>query len=192
MSSDPLPAPSATGPVLWLFGLRGAGKSTRATALIGALRSRGMPVLALDGDELRAGLCRGLGFADAERAENLRRAAEVAQLGSVSGLCVVASFITPLESHRQLVAGILHRQNLALIHVDAPLEVCRERDTKGLYAQAKSNQMDHMTGLSSPFETSPSAALVIHTDKESPAASSVKLLNFVLGRLQAASVPDHA
>jgi adenylyl-sulfate kinase len=184
--------PSTSCPIFWLFGLSGAGKSTMANALIGELRSRGHAVLALDGDDLRAGLCRGLGFSDLDRAENLRRAAEVARLGSASGLCVVASFITPLESHRQLVAGILHRQKLSLIHVDASLAVCRERDTKGLYAQAKSNQMDHITGLSSPFETSPSAALVIHTDKESPAASSVKLLNFVLGRLQAASVPDHA
>jgi len=173
-----------SGHIFWLFGLSGAGKSTLATALIDDLRSRGVPVLALDGDELRAGLCHGLGFSDAGREENLRRAAEVARLASVSGLCVVASFITPLASHRQLVAGILRQQNLSLIHVDAPFEVCRERDTKGLYAQAKQGKVAQMTGVSSSFEPPAAADLVIHTAGESPAASSARLLEFALERLQ--------
>ena len=184
MSSDPKPTPADAGPIFWLFGLSGAGKSTLATALIDNLRERGVPVLALDGDELRAGLCHGLGFSAAGREENLRRAAEVARLGSVSGLCVVASFITPLESHRQLVARILGPQNLALIHVDAPFEVCRERDTKGLYAQAGKGQVAQMTGLSSPFEPPAAADLVIHTSAESAAASSARLLEFALERQQ--------
>jgi adenylylsulfate kinase len=172
-----------SGPIFWLFGLSGAGKSTLATALIADLRSRGVPVLALDGDELRSGLCDGLGFSDAGREENLRRAAEVAKLGSLSGLCVVASFITPLESHRRLVTGILRPLNLALIHVDAPFEVCRERDTKGLYAQARQGKVAQMTGVSSSFEPPAAADLVIHTAKESPAASSACLLEFALGWL---------
>lgn len=176
--------PSSAGPIFWLFGLSGAGKSTLAAALVADLRARGRTVLALDGDELRAGLCHGLGFSDSDRAENLRRAAEVARLGAASGLCVVASFITPLESHRQLVADILRQQNLSLIHLDAPLEVCRGRDVKGLYAQAKKGQVDKMTGLSSPFEASASAALVIHTAEESPAVSSARLREFALAQLQ--------
>lgn len=179
--------PSASCPIFWLFGLSGAGKSTLANALIGDLRSRGHAVLGLDGDDLRAGLCTGLGFSDADRTENLRRAAEVAKLGSASGLCVVASFITPLESHRQLVAEILHRQKLSLIHVDAPLEVCRERDTKGLYAQAGKGKVDRMTGLSSPFDPPTAADFVLHTAEESPASSSARLLEFALAWLQVAS-----
>jgi len=172
-----------TGPIFWLFGLSGAGKSTLATVLISDLHARGVPVLALDGDELRAGLCAGLGFSDAGREENLRRAAEVARLGSISGLCVVASFITPLASHRQLVARILRSQNLALVHVDASFEVCRERDTKGLYAQAKQGKVEQMTGLTSLFEPPAAADFVIHTDKEPPSASSARLLGFALQRI---------
>ena len=186
MSSESRPATASPCPVFWLFGLSGAGKSTLANALIRDLRSRGRAVLALDGDELRGGLCAGLGFSDADRAENLRRAAEVAKLGSTSGQCVVASFITPLESHRQLVARILHRQNLSLILVDAPLAVCRERDTKGLYAQAGKGKVDQMTGLSSPFDAPAAANFVIHTAEESAAASSARLLTFALARLSAA------
>ena len=176
--------PPPSGPIFWLFGLSGAGKSTLATALIDSLRERGVPVLALDGDDLRAGLCQGLGYSDAGREENLRRAAEVARLGSISGLCVVASFITPLEKNRQLVAGILRPQSLSLVHVDAPLEVCRERDTKGLYAQAKKGQVAQMTGVSSSFELPAAADLVIHTAGEPPADSSARLLEFALERLQ--------
>src|SRR5260221_2821269 len=119
MSSESTSARPPSRAIFWLFGLSGAGKSTLADALVRDLRGRGWPVLALDGDELRAGLCQGLGFTDADRAENLRRAAEVARLGTVSGLCVVASFINPLESHRQLVAKILRDENLSLVLLDA-------------------------------------------------------------------------
>lgn len=185
MSSEPSSARAPSRAIFWLFGLSGAGKSTLANALVRDLRARGWPVLALDGDELRAGLCAGLGFSDADRAENLRRAAEVARLGTVSGLCVVASFITPLESHRQLVAKILRDENLSLVLLDAPLDVCRQRDVKGLYAQAHLGKVPKMTGLSSSFETSGVAALVIHTADETPAASSARLLEFALARLRA-------
>ena len=175
--------PSSSAHVFWLFGLSGAGKSTLADSLIGALRSQGVPVLALDGDTLRVGLSRGLGFSDSDRAENLRRAAEAAQLGANSGLCVVASFITPLESHRQLVTEILGAKNLSLIHVSAPLEVCRARDTKGLYARAEAGQVPQMTGVSSAFEAPRRADLVILTALEDIAVSSAKLLDFALARL---------
>ena len=188
MSFDRPSAPPAAGPIFWLFGLSGAGKSTLSTSLVGALRDRGLPVLVLDGDELRAGLCHGLGFSDADRAENLRRAAEVARLGALSGLCVVASFITPLESHRQLVTGILRQQNLSLIHIDAPLTVCRERDVKGLYAKAQAGGVPGMTGVSSPFDAAVSAALVLHTAEETSAASAARLLEFALTRLPPARV----
>src|SRR5688500_14112644 len=113
----------ANGHVFWLFGLSGAGKSTLATGLTGELREREIPVLALDGDVLRAGLCQGLGFSDSDRAENLRRAAEAARLAVASGLCCVASFITPLESHRELVTRILAPPLLSLVHISAPLSV---------------------------------------------------------------------
>jgi len=183
MSSDFPPPTGTAGHIFWLFGLSGAGKSTLATTLIGGLRARRIPVLALDGDVLRTGLCRGLGFSDNDRAENLRRAAEAAKLGTDSGLCVVASFITPLESHRRIITGILGPQNLSLVHVSAPLEVCRSRDTKGLYARAQAGQVAQMTGLSSAFEAPQHADLVIPTAHEEIAACAAKLLQFAMARL---------
>lgn len=179
-----MPCSSSPAPhIFWLFGYSGAGKSTLAGHLAAHLHQQDIPVLALDGDALRVGLCRGLGYTDADRAENLRRAAEVARLGAASGLCVVASFITPLESHRQLVSGILGAQGHSWIHVSAPLEVCRTRDTKGLYARAQAGQVAQMTGLSSPFEAPRHADLVIHTDGEDIGASAAKLIQFARARL---------
>jgi len=170
------------GHVFWLFGLSGAGKSTLADGLAEALRAGGAPVLALDGDALRAGLCQGLGFSDSDRAENLRRAAEAARLGAASGLAVVASFITPQQTHRALVEKIIGRDHLSLIYLDAPLEVCRQRDVKGLYARAQAGQVPQMTGVSSSFEPPAGADLVIPTDREGIAASAARLLNFVRTR----------
>src|SRR4249920_3647906 len=107
--------PSPHGHVFWLCGLSGAGKSTLATALIATLRSRAIPVLALDGDALRTGVCAGLGFSAADRAENLRRAAGIARLAADSGLCTVASFITPLQVNRHQVGEILGQGNWSLV-----------------------------------------------------------------------------
>src|SRR5580765_6213085 len=101
--------PSVHGHVFWLCGLSSAGKSTLANALVSYLRGRQIPVLALDGDALRTGLSLGLGFSPSDRAENLRRAAHAARLAAESGLCTVASFITPLHANREMVNGILGR-----------------------------------------------------------------------------------
>ena len=168
--------------VFWLYGLSGAGKSTLADNLCQHLRSTGRNVLALDGDDLRAGLCSGLGFSDEDRWENLRRAAETAKLGLASNLWVVAAFITPLESHRRLVAGIVG-PSLSLIHVDAPLEVCRARDVKGLYAGAKAGKVTLLPGVSSHFDAPTLADLVVHTGQEDVAASTAHLVDFVRRRL---------
>jgi adenylyl-sulfate kinase len=172
----------APGHVIWLFGLSGAGKSTLAGALAEALRARGVAVLTLDGDQLRAGLCRGLGYSEADRAENLRRAAEVARLAADSGLGVIASFITPLETNRRLVREIIGRDRLTLVHVAASLEICHQRDIKGLYARAQQGGLAQMTGISSPFEAPGGADLTLDTGIETPALSSQKLLAHVLPR----------
>ena len=171
--------------VIWLFGLSGSGKSTLATHLAGQLRIRGIPVLALDGDAVRSGLCQGLGFSDADRAENLRRSAELAVLALKSGLSVVASFITPLESHRQLVTGIIGTDRLSLVLLDAPLDTCRARDVKGLYAGATAGKVAQMTGLTSRFEKPTSIALAIDTATQSAEASATQLLEYTLLQLAA-------
>lgn len=176
-------APATSGHVFWLFGLPCAGKSTLAASLIDRLRPHGRGVLALDGDILRAGLCRGLGFSDPDRTENLRRAAEVARLGADSGLCVVASFITPLNAHRRLIREIVGRDRSSFIFADAPLEVCRQRDVKGLYARAQADQLPQMTGVGSTFEQPEFADLTLPTSGVTPEASARTLLEFALARL---------
>jgi adenylyl-sulfate kinase len=175
--------PSTPGHVFWIFGLSGAGKSTLATALTRELRDRQIPVLELDGDILRNGLCNGLGFSDGDRRENLRRAATVAQLGTVSGLCVVASFITPFEVHRQLVREIIGPARISFIFADAPLAVCRQRDVKGLYARAQAGQVPQMTGIGSSFEKPVTVDLILSTSTETADASVRKLVEFALARL---------
>jgi len=175
------------GHVFWLCGFSGAGKSTLATSLIASLRSRGLPVLALDGDSLRSGLCQGLGFSAEDRAENLRRAAHAARLASESELNTVASFITPLEANRAMIDQILGRTGWSLVFVDAPLAICQQRDAKGLYSRATQGKVAQMTGLSSPFESPLTAHFVLRTAEESATQSSARLLEFVLGRLSVAA-----
>ncbi|MBX3750708.1 MAG: adenylyl-sulfate kinase [Opitutaceae bacterium] len=181
MKTSSLP-PSPRGHAFWLFGLSGAGKTTLADLLVAALRRDGTPVLALDGDTLRAGLCAGLGFAEAGRTENLRRAAEVARLAVDSGLVVVASFITPLEAHRRLITGIIGAEALSLIFLQAPLDLCQHRDVKGLYRQARNGQVGQMTGLTSPFEAPTRADLVLDTANRTPEHCLAELLACVRDR----------
>lgn len=175
--------PTCKGHIFWIFGLSGAGKSTLAKALITELRQRNIPVLELDGDALRNGLCQGIGYSDNERSENLRRAAEVARLGVESGLCVVASFITPLESHRALVENIIGGERLSLIFIDAPLGVCQQRDTKGLYARAKTGHVTQMTGIGSSFEMPSQPDLTVSTAEDAPAISARSIIDFALIQL---------
>jgi adenylylsulfate kinase-like enzyme len=119
--------------------------------LIQTLRRQKIPVLTLDGDVLRSGLCRGLGLSEPDRMENLRRAAVVARLGTDFGICVIAPFNTPLESHRQLIKEIIGGDQASMIFADAPPEVCRQRDVKGPYARAEAGQIPQMAGVSSAF-----------------------------------------
>lgn len=167
----------------WLFGLSGAGKSTLAERLGRDLRQRGLPVLLLDGDTLRSGLCAGLGFSDADRSENLRRAAEAAKLGVTSRLCVVASFITPLENQRERIRTILGRENVSLIYLSASIEVCRARDVKGLYAKASTGGLQQMTGISSAFEPPAAVDLTLETSRDPVETCAGRLRDFAVQRL---------
>ena len=132
------------GETIWLFGLPCSGKTTLAEGLIGP------NTVHLDGDYLRETLNADLGFSKADRTENLRRAAGVAQAMNDQGLDVVASFITPYRSQRELIAETV--DDVSFVHVSAPLEVCEERDVKGMYERARAGDIDGFTGIDAPFE----------------------------------------
>jgi adenylyl-sulfate kinase len=138
--------------VVWLFGLSGSGKTTLANHLAARLHARGILSAQLDGDDLRAGLSQGLGFSDDDRTENLRRAAEVARLMANSGNVVLCSFITPFRTQRDLVRRIIGDSDLSVVHVAATLEICMQRDPKGLYSQAKAGRLPGLTGYEARFE----------------------------------------
>lgn len=165
------------GGVLWLTGLSGAGKSTVAMAAQRALFARGRQVTVLDGDNLRHGINRDLGFSDADRAENIRRIAEVAKLMADSGQIVFVSAISPLRVHRDLARGIVGG-GFREIYIQADLATCEARDPKGLYKRARTGEITQFTGVSAPYETPPRADLVLDTAKHGLAQSATDLVHY--------------
>ena len=148
--------------LLWFTGVSGAGKSTIAMAAERRLVAAGRRCFLLDGDDLRLGLCRDLGFTDADRHENVRRAGEVARLMTDAGLIVLAAFISPFRLDRELVRGLAAPGEFVEIHVDTPLDVAEARDPKGLYRRARAGQIAHFTGLTSSYE--PPVTPELHLD----------------------------
>lgn len=146
---------------LWLTGLPGAGKTTLARALAARLAAAGRQVVVLDGDALRAGLSRDLGLSPADRAENVRRAAEVARLLNDAGVVAIAALVSPYSAHRAAARAIVGAARFVEVHVSAPLEVCRARDPKGLYARA----VPGLTGVApdAPYEPPEAPALRLDT-----------------------------
>ena len=138
--------------ILWLTGLSGAGKSTLANALEHELFTRRCHTMVLDGDNLRLGLNRDLGFAPADRRENIRRIGEVSRLFVQSGLIVITAFISPFRDDRRMVRSLVEPGEFIEIFMDTPLEVCEARDVKGLYRRARSHEISEFTGISSPYE----------------------------------------
>lgn len=171
--------------VIWLYGLSGAGKSTLAVALERRLAAEGRVTHLLDGDNVRTGLNRGLGFSEADRAENLRRVAEVAKLFVQAGVVTLCSFITPLRAHRALAREIIGSEDFLEIYVAASFEACAQRDPKGLYAKAAAGGVGQFTGRDSTFEPPlpDMATLEIATESETPAASLDRLYACVAPRL---------
>ena len=170
--------------VIWLTGLSGSGKSTLAAALERRLFADGFVTVLLDGDNLREGLNRDLGFTDAGREENVRRAAELARLLVQAGIVCISSFITPKESFREMARKIISAENLLEIYVECPFETCRERDVKGLYKKAAQGQVANFTGQTSDFEPPTHPALTIHTGEEAKEQSLETLYRFVVERLR--------
>lgn len=163
--------------VIWLFGLSGAGKTTLAMALEDKLVASGFTTAFLDGDHLRNGLSKGLGFSEGDRTENLRRAGEVAKLFVLSGVIPICAFITPLRAQRALVQNIVGEPDVLWIHVSASLATCERRDPKGLYARAASGSISHVAGKDSPFEAPLAEEGVMVVDSE------VSTVEFAASRL---------
>lgn len=149
--------------ILWFTGLSGSGKSTIANALEGELYRAGHCSYLLDGDNVRHGLNKDLGFSDADRVENIRRIGEVAKLFVDAGLIVLTAFISPFRSDRELVRGLVGDGQFLEVHVQAPLEVCESRDPKGLYKKARAGEIKHFTGIDSPYEAPERPEIVLDT-----------------------------
>ena len=149
--------------IVWFTGLSGAGKSTLACALEERLHHAGRQCVVLDGDDLRHGLCSDLDFSDRGRTENIRRAGEVAQLFAQSGCIVLAAFISPFRADRDRVRALAHPIEFIEVYCSASLEDCERRDTKGLYAHARSGAIASFTGISSPYEAPLAPQLILDT-----------------------------
>ena len=151
------------GIMLWFTGLSGSGKSTLAIALERELYNSGILCRILDGDNIRTGINNNLGFTGADRVENIRRIAEVAKLFVDCGVVTIAAFISPTEQIRQMAADIIGKDDFFEIYVNTPLEVCEERDVKGLYKKARQGEIKNFTGISAPFEAPLNPAITIDT-----------------------------
>ncbi len=152
---------------VWFTGLSGAGKTTIANLTERRLYIQGRHSYILDGDNLRHGLNRDLGFTEVDRTENIRRVAEVAKLMVDAGLIVLVSFISPFQADRRMARSLFEADEFVEVFVDAPLDECERRDVKGLYAKARSGALKNFTGLDSPYERPEAPELVLRTQYES-------------------------
>lgn len=153
------------GAVLWFTGLSGAGKSTIANAVDALLHQRGIHTYLLDGDNVRHGLNRNLGFSAADRSENIRRIGEVAKLLADAGLLTLAAFIAPYRADRDLVRGLLAPGEFIEILCEASLATCEGRDPKGLYKKARAGEISNFTGIDAPYEAPENPELVLDSDR---------------------------
>jgi bifunctional enzyme CysN/CysC len=174
------------GAVLWLTGLSGSGKSTIAHALERELFNRSMQTYVLDGDNIRHGLNANLGFSPEDRVENIRRVAEVAKLMADAGLVAVTAFISPYRADRRRAREIALEAGCEFIEVfvNAPLEICEQRDPKNLYKKARAGQIKDFTGIDAPYEAPDDPELTIPTDKQTLNESVAQILEFLKTRLR--------
>ena len=168
------------GIVLWMTGLSGSGKSTIAQALETRLHNAGFFTQVLDGDNVRMGINRNLGFSDEDRNENIRRIGEVAKLFLQSGIITICTFVSPTIAIRNLARQIVGDADFCEVYINAPLEVCEQRDVKGLYKKALNGEIKNFTGLDAPFEAPTNAVLEIKTAEQSIEESIELIYNFFI------------
>lgn len=160
----------------WLTGLSGSGKTTIAYALEKTLFDMGKLCYVLDGDNIRCGLNKNLGFSNADRSENIRRIAEVSKLMNDAGLIVITSFITPFIADRQTARDIIREDNYIEIYLNTTLSVCEQRDPKGLYRKARAGEIQDFTGISSAYESPKNPHIILDTSQISVKESIAKIL----------------
>jgi len=166
--------------VIWMTGLSGAGKTTLSYALESALHKMGYFVQTLDGDNVRTGINKNLGFSEADRYENIRRISEVSKLFVNCGIITIASFISPTAEIREMARTIIGPGDFLEIFVNAPLEVCESRDTKGLYRKARKGEIREFTGIDAPYDIPAHPAIELRTDLLSIEESISKIVDFLL------------
>ncbi|QMU27600.1 adenylyl-sulfate kinase [Adhaeribacter radiodurans] len=174
--------------VIWMVGLSGSGKSTLAKGLEFALHQRGHLTQLLDGDNLRSGINNNLGFSETDRMENIRRSAEAAKLFLSAGVVTICSLISPTSEIRNLAKSIIGESNYYEVYINAPFEVCAQRDVKGLYKKALNGEIKNFTGLDAPFEEPQNPHLEIRTYQDNYEVSLQKLLDAILPRITFAAL----
>lgn len=166
--------------VIWMTGLSGSGKTTIATGLEKELNKRGLTTQILDGDNVRTGINNNLGFSDEDRTENIRRISEVSKLFLNCGIVTINCFVSPTRKIRALAKNIIGEEDFIEIFIDTPLEICEQRDVKGLYAKARKGEIKDFTGIDAPFESPEKANLTVETDGKSVEDSISEVLNYVI------------
>lgn len=170
--------------LIWFTGLSGSGKSTLAIQLEAALYEAGYKTYLLDGDNMRSGLNKDLSFTDEGRVENIRRIGEVSKLFLDAGYIVLSAFISPFQSDRDQVKNIVGKESYLQVFVDCPIEICEQRDVKGLYKKARAGLIENFTGIDSPYERPDHADVVLRTDQVSVGESIDVLLSKILTRVR--------
>ena len=168
--------------VLWFTGLSGSGKSTLAHAVEEKLHQCGCRTFVLDGDNIRHGLCSDLGFEDSDRRENIRRVGEIAKLFIEAGIITLTAFISPFLEDRNRVRSIFQNGNFLEVYCKCPLEVCEQRDVKGLYQRARDGKVKQFTGISSPYEPPKNPELIVETDKLTLEESVIQVMGLLKTR----------
>ena len=167
------------GMVIWFTGLSGSGKSTLANAVNEVLHLDGLSTYVLDGDNIRHGLCKDLGFSDEDREENIRRIGEVANLFMNAGIITITAFVSPFNNDRNKVRKIIGSKDFIEVYCSADIDVCERRDTKGLYKKARLGEIKEFTGISSPYEAPANPELVVDTGSLNLNDSVEEVINYL-------------
>jgi adenylylsulfate kinase len=168
--------------IIWFTGLSGSGKSTIANAVESRLLELNKHTYLLDGDNIRMGLNKGLGFSDEDRIENIRRIGEVSKLFVDAGTIVLTAFISPFQEDRDQVRALVEDDEFIEVFIDTPLEVCESRDPKGLYQKARKGEIPNFTGISSPYEAPAKPEIHIQNDKISIEDVTQQIINYLLNK----------